>query len=82
MTGKPAAGLTDELLISVKACINDYRRQMCVLRGAGALPLRTDADAARLESVLLCGGGSRMKGLDTRLLRELTAAAPATVRPV
>ena len=36
----------------------------------------------RLESVLVCGGGSRMKGLDTRLLRELTAAAPATVRPV
>ena len=32
--------------------------------------------------MLLCGGGSRMKGLETRLLRELTAAAPATVRPV
>ena len=30
MTGKPAAGLTEEVLVSVKACINDYRRQMCV----------------------------------------------------
>ena len=45
MTGKPAAGLTDELLISVKACINDYRRQMCALVGAFASPLRTDAAA-------------------------------------
>jgi hypothetical protein len=30
--GAPAAGLTDELLVSVKGCINDYRRQMYALR--------------------------------------------------
>jgi hypothetical protein len=28
MTGQPAAGLTEEVLVSIKACINDYRRQM------------------------------------------------------
>jgi len=41
MTGKPVAGLADELLISVKACINDYRRQMCACHCAAFLLLLT-----------------------------------------
>jgi hypothetical protein len=95
MHGQPAAGLTDEILVSVKACINDYRRQMCVHFFCPALlwlhvhasPLsRMRAERAcvrrRLESVIVCGGGRGFKGLEARLLKELTAAAPAAIRPV
>ena len=89
MTGTPQAGLTEELLTSVKACLHDQRRQMCV-RQAKALLLACVATLGltrvlltfRLESVILCGGGRAMAGLDSRLLKELTAAAPAHIRPV
>ncbi len=41
---QPQAGLSEELLLSVKGCINDLRRQMCACgRAAGARALRQRA---------------------------------------
>jgi hypothetical protein len=54
MHGQPAAGLTDEILVSVKACINDYRRQMCVLETASAV--RLSALMSLLLSRMHAGG--------------------------